>query len=454
MLSFLLSLKMKKFSILLLTCLLASSCALFRSRPARYPAGVMFPLVKSGEALYQGRILEGMEREGEKLFLSTSEGLVYCIDAAERKTVWSYESPAGLSSRPYLGAENIYVCDEENTLHCLSKDGNLLWKKGTGETITSGVAEFKDRVGFGTEKGFLVALKASDGEEAWRFQAGEAIRTTPVFAAERIFFGSDDRHLYILSEAGKLQAKIPLEAGIQAAPLVVGKYLYFGADDHFFYSFNWMKKKKRWRVRTGGKVLTSPLTDGRRVLFISWNNVLYCLHRQKGHILWWKAIPSRSLYRLEVSGERIVATSLSSLVLCFDIETGEKVGEFDAGQEVKSNPLWLEPHLLINLYDNQKNRGRLVFLKKQIQVFLSPSKASPQKAGGEITFTASAAGFFEPRYEFYLRKGDKAEVVQEKSEKTAWTWFPEKEGEYVVGVLVVDGKERASAEVPFRIVRD
>ena len=149
-----------------------------------------------------------------------------------------------------------------------------------------------------------------------------------------------------------------------------------------------------------------------------------------------------------------MVSSLSSVVTGFDIETGKKVGEFDARQELRSNPVWLNPYLLINIYDDQKEEGRLLFLRKIIGVSLKPSKNSPQKVGEEIAFAASARGFYLPQYEFYLKKGDEEEIVQERSEKESWVWFPEKAGEYVIGVRVTDGKESASAEIPFKVEND
>jgi outer membrane protein assembly factor BamB len=371
-----------------------------------------------------------------------------------RKILWKFEVSEELTSSPFLGAENIYVYDTNSTLYCLSKKGRLLWKKEIKEKITTGITEFKKKIYFGTEKGIFFAFAASSGEEVWRFETSKAIRSTPVFADERIIFGCDDRNLYILTEKGSLLNKIKTKNKIQPLPLVENKFLYFGTDDHYFYCFNLAKRKKKWKIKIGGKVFSPPVVDGKRIFFLCWNNVLYCLNKKNGHILWWKIIPSRSFYRLEISGERILASSFSSLLLCFDVETGENIGEYDAGQEIKSNPLWVAPYLMFNLYDNKKDEGKLIFLKKILKVSLRSSGKSPQKVGAEIAFTVSAVGFHRQNYEFYLKEGEEERIVQEKSERNSWAWFPEKEGDYIVGVKVVDEKESMKAEIPFVIKKD
>lgn len=454
MLSLHLLIRMKKLVLLFLACFFFGFCSFFKSRVAPYPSGVMFPVDKAGEIVYKGKIIDLVENVEGKLFLSTREGSVYCLNALNRKILWTFEASETLESPPFLGTERIYVYDRNNTLYCLSRAGELIWEKKGKEKITSGIAEIKERIYFGTEEGGFFASDTANGKELWRFQAGEAIRSTPVFAGGKIVFGCDDHSLYLLSEEGNLLDQIKVKDKIQSTPYVEKNYIYFGADDHYFYCFNFKKGKRKWRVKTGGKIFTSPVSVGKRILFLCWNNVLYCLNKKNGNILWWKIIPSRSYYHLEISGEKVVVTSLSSLLVCFDIETGEKVGDFNTGSEVKSNPLWLDPYLLVSIYDNEKDKGRLLFLTKRIKVSLKSSKGSPQKIGEEIIFTASAVGFYMAKYEFYLKEGEKREVVQEKSEKNSWIWLPEKEGNFVVGVNVVDKKESKEAEIPFMIEKD
>ena len=69
-------------------------------------------------------------------------------------------------------------------------------------------------------------------------------------------------------------------------------------------------------------------------------------------------------------------------------------------------------------------------------------------------FAVSAVGFHRKKYEFYLKEGREEKIVQGKSERNSWAWFPEKEGDYIVGVKVVDEKESMKAEIPFVIKKD
>ncbi len=442
---------MRKIIIVLLASLSLSSCSLFRTKIPPYPTGVFFPVEKAGEIIYEGEIIDSVGNVGENLYLATRRGFVYCLDGVERKISWRFKAAEPLASPPFFGPERIYVYDQNNILYCLDKEGKALWTKKVEEQITSGVGELNRKVYLGNERGIVFALSADDGHELWRFQTGGAIRATPVFADGKIILNCDDLNLYILTEEGNLAGQIPVRDKIQATPLVEENFLYFGAADRYFYCYNLKKRTMKWKIKIGGKVFTDPVMEGKRIFFVCWNNVLYCLRKKNGHILWWQIIPSRSTYRLEISGGRIVVSSLSSLLVCFDAETGEKAGDYDAGDEVKSNPLWVAPHLVICLYDDQKDSGKVVFLKKVIRISLKSSLESPQAVGKEISFTASAAGFYKPKYGFYLKAGDEKKVIQEKSERSTCVWFPEKEGNYVIGVEISDEKQSMQKETAFVI---
>ena len=460
---------MRKIISLTLLCLILCFCSLFRSKKLTYPRGVIFPLEKEEEVIYQGKVVDHILKQGHYFYLSTRSGFVYCIDGKERKSLWSFQAEDGLKSPPCLGRENIYVYDENSVFYCLDRTGKLYWSKKISENISSGVGESEGVIFFGTEEGVLIALDKKDGQESWRFQADQAIHSTPVFGEGMILFGCDDHHLYFLDKKGSLVDKFPTGDKIQSIPLIEGKSLYFGSDDLYFYSLDLKKRRARWKIKIGCKLSGTPLSYKKRIFFLCLNGILYCLNRGNGNILWWEAIPSRSYYQLTQVEDKILVTSLSSLLVSFDIRTGEKVGEFNSGEEIQSNPLWLEPNVLISLYDYRKGKGSLVYLRKVVCADLNASKGSPQMTGEELDFAASTTGFFKPKFEFGLSRLDQAhfrpplflltlvwekKIMQEMSERETWRWYPEVPGLYVVELKVRDEKERGVARLSFLIKKE
>jgi len=469
MLSYGLSKQMRKTTVILLSLVFLSVCSLFRSKTPPYPSGIVFPLINHSELAYEGEIIDLIQKSENCLYLSTRKGCVYCIDGQKREILWRYDATASLASAPYLGEDSIYVFDEEDTLYCLASEGKLQWKKTFENRITSGIKANNKKVYIGTEKGEFFCLSSEDGRILWQFQADDAIKSNPVTWRSSVLFGCEDHKVYFLNQEGRLSRKF--DAGSKLGPtfLVDGDFLYFGSEDRYLHCVDLNRVKTKWKIRTGGATYIPPVVDKNKVYFLCWNCVLYCLNKKSGTILWWNSVPSRSYYRLEVVGDKIVASTLSSKIVCFDLRTGEDQGTFDAFQEIESNPVWFSPFLLVNLYDRDSNMGKLVFLKKEVKVTLFPSKKAPQKINEEVLFTAKATGFHMPKYEFlltrlirlrfypgisvFIRDGDK-NVVQESSEGDSWNWFPEQDGYYIIEVTAVDEKERAETQFPFIIERE
>jgi len=169
---------------------------------------------------------------------------------------------------------------------------------------------------------------------------------------------------------------------------------------------------------------------------------------------------------VEVIDKKVVVSSFSPELVCFDIQTGENKGSFDASQEIKSNPVWFAPFMMVNLHDPENDTGTLLFLKKEVKTILSSSRKSPRKQNEEIAFTAIGTGFHLPNYEFFLTRYIQArfypgilllfpkedrKTVQASSESPTWDWFPEEKGHYYVEVIVTDEREKAQAKIAFLV---
>lgn len=461
---------MKKLAIVCALLLVLCSCSLFRKKIPPYPSGIMFPVEEVHQIQYEGEINNPMKKRGTLVFISTRAGILYCVEGSSQVIQWQVKLSETLVSPPFLGEENIYVLDQDNNLFCLTGEGDILWQRVIGEDLTSRITEFRGNVCVGTDSGWFLAIDILKGERKWAFKAEDAIRSNPVVSDGKIIFGSDDHNLYVLSPAGNLIHKFAIGGKIRATLAVDGDYVYLGSGNREILCLDLKKRKRRWRVRTGGELLVPPIFHEKRGFFACMDNVLYCLNKKGGDILWWSVIPSRAFYHLMIVNERIVVTSLSSLLMSFDVKTGEKIGEFQGSDEMRSNPIWCDPYMLVNRYKPESDQGTLLYFQKLIAVELSFSKSSPQKINEDIVVTATPSGFYLPEYEFSLTslvkwplnpyifvllgKEEEKRIVQEKSEENSWEWFPEEVGIYSIGVTLTDEKEKAGTEIPFLIQKE
>jgi outer membrane protein assembly factor BamB len=440
---------------LLLVILLAAAqtgpaCRFLKPRTAPYPSGAVFPVVEEGSVPFQGRPNGGIRARDGMIYLSTRTGFVWSIDVAGKKAAWKFQTDSRLLVPPFPGAENVYARDEADVLYCLSPGGELLWKRSVGEKILTPVVESGGRVFFGTEKGKFWSV-GLDGKDDRVFQAGGAIAGGPLVSGSRVIFCSDDGTIHVHDFEGKPLWTYRAPAKVVGPPASDGKSLFFGTEDRRFYCLRIGGTRPRWKVRLGGVPATEPVVRGGRLYLLATNSVLYCLRRSGGDVLWWANVPSRTAYGFAVVEDKVIVASLSSVLLAFDAVTGKKAGAFTAGKDLMANAAWVDPFIVIVQHDVPSDEGKLVLLKKQVQVLLSAEKVSPLPAGEEIPFSVTVLGFFEPLYEFYVKTGDKREVIQKASEKSSWTWYAPTEGTYTVGVTVTDAKQSREAEVPFVI---
>lgn len=460
---------MKKTAALLSVILLCNFCSLFKARIIPYPTGVMFPVTKDHELTYEGEIISPIQKKDHLLYFSTRKGRVYCMDGQKREMVWQFDIPNPLTYPPHIAENRIYVYDGKNILYSLNLEGKLVWETELADRLTSGISASGTQVFIGSEKGLLYSLSAENGKEIWQFQAGGAIHSNIVIWRDTVLFGCEDHHVYFVDKNGRIRGKHDTGGNTGGTLTVDEDLLFFGTEDKSLHCVNLNRIKTKWKIRSGGATFVPPIVAGNRVFFLCWNCVLYSINKKNGTILWWNSVPSRSFYRVIVIEDKVVVSSFSSKLVCFDAETGEDKGTFGADGEIKSNPAWMAPFLTINLHDRDSDTGKLVFLKKVVKVVLASSEKSPHKPNEEITFTARDTGFHLPKYEFFLtryaaarffpdifvlyKKGDRT-VVQETSDSSTWNWFPEEEGYYNVEVVVEDEREKIQAEMPFLIQKE
>ncbi|MFQ6070177.1 MAG: PQQ-binding-like beta-propeller repeat protein [Candidatus Aminicenantales bacterium] len=356
---------MRKTVFLLLILILAASCSFFQQGEDVSSKGAVFSLEKSDEIVYRGEIAGEIRRNEKYIYFSTWEGILYCVDVNLRKISWAFKAGSSISF-PFLFSGNIYFYDEQNTIYCLDLSGREVWRKKSEKGISSHLGVAQGMVVFATSDGGITALNAFEGKVVWKFEGGGSSSPCPVFWDSLLIFSSGEGRLFFLNHGGK-----PIntfDAGVRAgSPLFIdGNFLYFGSTNGYFSCFNLIRRKLRWRADVGGKVVVPPLFDAKRIFIISWDSVLFALHKKSGSLLWWRTLPGRSYFKPAMVDGKIVVTSLSSKLVCFEAESGRKLGDYRLEREARSNPVWLNPYLVVSVFEPEQERGKLVFLKKTL----------------------------------------------------------------------------------------
>ena len=79
------------------------------------------------------------------------------------------------------------------------RSGREAWRFETGDQVNTSPAVYENAVYFGSVDGCVYSLEAASGRLRWKFRSGGPITSSPVVANGIVYIGSTDHHLYALS---------------------------------------------------------------------------------------------------------------------------------------------------------------------------------------------------------------------------------------------------------------
>ena len=125
----------------------------------------------------------------------------------------------------------------------------------------------------------------------WSFKTQGAVKSSAAIVGNRVFIGSNDRHLYALDFAsGKMLWLFTNSEPIESSPLVLNDTVFVGSSDANLYALNATNGKVLWKFATGEKIVSAPnwFVNGNKtnILVGSYDFRLYCLDSITGQSNW------------------------------------------------------------------------------------------------------------------------------------------------------------------------
>lgn len=250
---------------------------MFRGGPAHmgaYPAttgsygGIAWRLQTGGPVRSSPVVIEGT------LFVGSSDGGVYAVDAERGTLRWRYDAGAPVTSTPAVSATLVVITATDGSVHALARstgrrvwrtatgpDMKLAWGYESGDTWTSSPVLVDRTVLVGSGDGGLYALDLTRGRVRWRAATGGRIRSSPAVAGADVVVGSYDGKVYAFDRAtGRERWQFATEGtrfksdtfgydrkSIQSSPAIAGGVVLAGARDGFFYGLDLATGRERWR---------------------------------------------------------------------------------------------------------------------------------------------------------------------------------------------------------------
>lgn len=262
----------------------------------------------------QGQIAAAPARRGSTLYVTSGSGL-HAFSIEDGAYLWSCKHVgAATESSPLIAKDRIIVADYRGKVTAVDFDGKLIWQhdiaadappsppgfnadraRTTGATARPRTAACDDTAIFQPvfDQSRIDVIDLRLGGRRWSFQAKGWIYGEPTVTDDRIFFGSQDDHLYCLDKRRKtFRWSFPAKSRIEAGVAYRDGSVYFGSCDGSFYRVNAETGKEVWSFRTpeamgaSRAIYSAPLCTEDAVYFGSFDGYLYCLKGDRGDLKW------------------------------------------------------------------------------------------------------------------------------------------------------------------------
>jgi len=186
-----------------------------------------------------------------------------------------------------------------------------------------------------------VDVKLPDKPEVlWRFKTKDKlpIKSSPIIADGRVYFGSFDDSLYALNVAdGSIAWKAEAGATIEGTPCYANGIVYVGSLDTNVYAFDAKTGKPVWTFKTGDAVKGGPNVVNGKVLIGSYDSKLYSLDAKTGK-LDWSFETSNYVYSTPSIWEgRTVFGGCDGLLHILNIADGKEEKSIEAGAYIAAS---------------------------------------------------------------------------------------------------------------------
>jgi outer membrane protein assembly factor BamB len=230
---------------------------------------------------------------------------------------------------------------------------------GTGWTGTA--VNLGDYVFFGSVGGYVYALDAKSGKQAWRLKGGGMFKASICAYENRLYIGNTDNLLRCIDAAtGQTVWRVDTGKDLDSSAAVVDDKLYIAGENGYLRCLVPQTGKQIWRTFVDGigpgTVLgsngseTSPAVADGEVYTATYDGILFCVDAKSGDVR-WRARTGDDTDASPVIHDEFVyacAEEKSPYLFCFAREDGrqvwrygERTGGFYSTPAIVGDRLWV-----------------------------------------------------------------------------------------------------------------
>lgn len=331
-----------------------------------------------------GRVLSSAAVDDGTVYVGSTDGHLYAIDAATGRARWKFRTDARVTSSPAVHAGMVFFSSYDGFVYAVdAPTGQLRWKFQTGgerryagkhlhgllpaaeampdpyDMYLSSPAVWHGLVYIGSGDGNVYALDARTGAVTWKFTTGNVVHASPAIAEGTVFIGSWDTYFYALDAlTGKERWRfktgddtvIHNQVGIQSSAAVADGVVYFGCRDSQLYALDAHTGKQRWKFDNHGSwVVGSPAVHDGKVYFgTSDSGLLYALDAASGATVFSRKLVWFVFASPAIAGNLLYAATWDGRLTAIDLTQHTPAWTFATDGSRRTRPSFMKADSTIN----------------------------------------------------------------------------------------------------------
>ncbi len=247
-------------------------------------------------------VYAGPALAGKRVMFAGTADKVYALDAATCKPAWETGVGSRVWGTPVVVKDTVYVNTLGHKLIALDTEtGKPRWVFDKPKGALAGSPTFSDGTLYvGSFDNHLYAVDAANGNLRWAFDAKNWIWDGPAVVSGTLYFGDVSGNVYALDAATQKPVwNQPFQAGgaVRATPLYADGVLYVGANSGALYALDAATGAPRWQQPfkvPNARFLTTPLLQGGLLLVapVGVPTQVYALNPANGQTQWQFPAPA------------------------------------------------------------------------------------------------------------------------------------------------------------------
>jgi outer membrane protein assembly factor BamB len=230
---------------------------------------------------------------GDVLYVDTSDGKVYALDAVKGDESWEFDTGGKIWTSPAIKDDVVYVSNYEHKLFALSSvEGSRIWEIELPAAAASSPVVAGDDVFFGTFDNQLYAVDGTNGNVKWNFGGGNWFWAAPVVKDDVVYAGCLDHKVYALkASTGEELWQFTADDQIVATPVLVDNILVVASESGKVCMLKADSGKPEHNPVPVDSSLRVPVraplyADGNMVYVHASNRCVYAVDVQSGDVVW------------------------------------------------------------------------------------------------------------------------------------------------------------------------